>query len=106
MILVIMYVGHGLFRPVHGSSYIFSLSVCLEEVLSSQIEEPQKQDALSWDGRRWEQRPRSGTRWEVAVGDEIYFSRPGPLPTRPYFPDPTITARSPAFFLCFLPFQI
>ena len=50
-----------------------------------------EQDAVSRDGRRWEQRPRSGRGREVAVGNE---TQPGfPFPSPPV-PDPTITART------------
>ena len=42
MILVV-YLGHGIFHPVEYHFFVFSSIQCLEEVLSSQIEEPQKQ---------------------------------------------------------------
>ena len=56
-----------------------------------------EQDAVSRDGRRWEQRPRSGRGREGAVGNEIRSGFPfpsDPFPLRPHFPDPTITART------------
>lgn len=42
-----------------------------------------EQDAIGQDSRQWEKRLRSGGDHEVAVGNEIHSSRPGPFPTRP-----------------------
>ena len=55
-----------------------------------------EQDAVSRDGGRWKQRPRSGKGREVAVGNEILSGFP--FPSRPV-PDPTIIARTLIF--CF-----
>ena len=61
-----------------------------------------EQDVVRRDGRRWQQRPRSGRGREVAVGKSRSGtkytrdsrSHPDPFPTRPHVFDTTITSRT------------
>ena len=73
-----------------------------------------ERDAISRDGIRWEQKQWSGRGQEVAVGNDVHSGFPFPFrpvpdptrfsrldqffPTRPVFPDPTITARTLGVF--------